>query len=465
MEIKETEKVAIAKPVASRPTCSGFKSFSELLAGAINASPSSTCSEAAVTAIRPRTVRFKPAVDHPSAGVAASQANLCGAAVSSPTAKDLKADGKCKVVYKPMAKLVSKTTVSLLANMRSANLFQEQELAEVEANFQLPNLVKPQCDNRSEPHQNFLSAAQKNKRVEPSNVTTQNLEEDQRSLAHTANGDRPSYDGYNWRKYGQKQVKGSEYPRSYYKCTHPNCPVKKKVERSLDGQIAEIVYKGEHSHPKTQPVRRNSSDGHWQGTSGNESNNPLCRNQHSDKNECYEGTMENPNEFGFLAHSSYSGGAPSCMHPTNGDLDNSSCHSGEFDEGREGLEGETEGPKRKRRKNDNQSNVAGTAAEGAQEPQVLGQNSTDSEIIRDGFRWRKYGQKVVKGNPYPRSYYRCTSLKCNVRKYVERTSDDPNAFMTTYEGKHNHEMPTKSTSSLAAKTSTKALGTKKIYLD
>ena len=70
---------------------------------------------------------------------------------------------------------------------------------------------------------------------------------------------RRSDDGYNWRKYGQKQVKGSENPRSYYKCTYPNCPTKKKVERSLDGQITEIVYKGTHNHPKPQATRRNSS--------------------------------------------------------------------------------------------------------------------------------------------------------------------------------------------------------------
>ena len=67
---------------------------------------------------------------------------------------------------------------------------------------------------------------------------------------------RTSDDGYNWRKYGQKQVKGSEYPRSYYKCTHPNCHVKKKVERSHDGQITEIIYKGGHNHSKPQPNRR-----------------------------------------------------------------------------------------------------------------------------------------------------------------------------------------------------------------
>ncbi|KAL4374396.1 hypothetical protein AHAS_Ahas05G0177600 [Arachis hypogaea] len=44
---------------------------------------------------------------------------------------------------------------------------------------------------------------------------------------------------------------------------------------------------------------------------------------------------------------------------------------------------------------------------------------------------------------YCRSYYRCTNVKCNVRKHVERAIDDPRAFVTTYEGKHNHEMPTK----------------------
>lgn len=65
-----------------------------------------------------------------------------------------------------------------------------------------------------------------------------------------------SDDGYNWRKYGQKHVKGSEFPRSYYKCTHPNCEVKKLFERSHEGQITEIVYKGTHDHPKPQPSRR-----------------------------------------------------------------------------------------------------------------------------------------------------------------------------------------------------------------
>lgn len=28
-----------------------------------------------------------------------------------------------------------------------------------------------------------------------------------------------------------------------------------------------------------------------------------------------------------------------------------------------------------------------------------------------------------------------------MRKHVERVSEDPKAFITTYEGKHNHDMP------------------------
>lgn len=76
--------------------------------------------------------------------------------------------------------------------------------------------------------------------------------EDYPAMAATA----PADDGYSWRKYGQKQVKHSEYPRSYFKCTHPNCQVKKKVERSLEGHITEIIYKGAHNHPKPMPSRR-----------------------------------------------------------------------------------------------------------------------------------------------------------------------------------------------------------------
>ncbi|KAL1542621.1 WRKY protein [Salvia divinorum] len=39
-------------------------------------------------------------------------------------------------------------------------------------------------------------------------------------------------DGYRWRKYGQKTVKNSPFPRSYNRCTNATCNVKKRVERS-----------------------------------------------------------------------------------------------------------------------------------------------------------------------------------------------------------------------------------------
>ncbi|RID76533.1 hypothetical protein BRARA_B03501 [Brassica rapa] len=66
---------------------------------------------------------------------------------------------------------------------------------------------------------------------------------------------------------------------------------------------------------------------------------------------------------------------------------------------------------------------------------------SDIDNLDDGYRWRKYGQKAVKNSPYPRSYYRCTTVGCGVKKRVERSSDDPSIVMTTYEGQHTHAFP------------------------
>ncbi|RMZ55339.1 hypothetical protein APUTEX25_003477, partial [Auxenochlorella protothecoides] len=57
-------------------------------------------------------------------------------------------------------------------------------------------------------------------------------------------------DGYNWRKYGEKHVKGSSCPRSYYKCSFPGCQVKKIIERNLKtGFVSVCLSKPPDRHP------------------------------------------------------------------------------------------------------------------------------------------------------------------------------------------------------------------------
>ncbi|XP_052175083.1 WRKY transcription factor 44 [Diospyros lotus] len=462
MEVKEAERIVIAKPVPSRPTCSTFKSFSELLAGAINSSPSpppsNVCSQTAITAIRPKTVRFKPTGNHAPFGLVSSQANMPGAAACCSSDKVDRAsnsDNKSTVVYKPLAKVASRTMFSLLANQGNSNISHQQAPGQVEVCVQPPTKYEYHFGSAldSNLHQNIPLQTEREKMTESSQIASQSMEDDQRFLRPTSNGDRPSYDGYNWRKYGQKQVKGSEYPRSYYKCTHPNCPVKKKVERSLDGQIAEIVYKGEHNHLKPQPPKRNASDGQEQGFVSDgtvqETNNRSWSNLLNEKNDDFEGRTENQDEVGLPGFSTYSGKAPLSYDPATAGAGNTGLRTRQNSSGlrraceqerNQGSEAEDKETLSKRRKI---ANEPGTSGEGVQEPPDAVQSATDPETVSDGFRWRKYGQKVVKGSPYPRSYYRCTSLKCNVRKHVERASDDPTTFITTYEGKHNHDVPTK----------------------
>ncbi|XP_017983061.1 PREDICTED: probable WRKY transcription factor 23 [Theobroma cacao] len=75
------------------------------------------------------------------------------------------------------------------------------------------------------------------------------------------------------------------------------------------------------------------------------------------------------------------------------------------------------------------------------EPRFAFMTKSEVDHLEDGYRWRKYGQKAVKNSPFPRSYYRCTTTSCNVKKRVERSFSDPSIVVTTYEGQHTHPSP------------------------
>ncbi|KAE8726742.1 putative NAD(P)-binding Rossmann-fold superfamily protein [Hibiscus syriacus] len=63
--------------------------------------------------------------------------------------------------------------------------------------------------------------------------------------------DNPLDDGYCWRKYGQKAILGSNFPRGYYRCTHRHsqgCLATKQVQRSdNDPTNFEVKYRGRHT--------------------------------------------------------------------------------------------------------------------------------------------------------------------------------------------------------------------------
>uniref|UniRef100_A0A0E0JNK8 WRKY domain-containing protein n=1 Tax=Oryza punctata TaxID=4537 RepID=A0A0E0JNK8_ORYPU len=68
-------------------------------------------------------------------------------------------------------------------------------------------------------------------------------------------------------------------------------------------------------------------------------------------------------------------------------------------------------------------------------PKGVGEGNTPT----DSWAWRKYGQKPIKGSPFPRAYYRCSSSKgCPARKQVERSRADPDTVIVTYSFEHNH---------------------------
>ncbi|MED6215976.1 hypothetical protein PIB30_003176 [Stylosanthes scabra] len=238
--------------------------------------------------------------------------------------------------------------------------------------------------------------------------------------------ERVSKDGYNWRKYGQKNVKGNEFIRSYYKCTHPNCQAKKQLEQSNDGRITDSICIGQHNHPRPQsnitkaivPVVEEGPD------------KPCVAN--------VEGEDKALNEHGSVPQRMKSSHILQITNVPAADLAKSAhsqlttaddeVHNNDY-------------PDSKRQKIDNSNTEVSVADKSICVSRVVVQTSSEVDFVNDGYRWRKYGQKIVKGNANPRSYYRCSAPGCFVKKHVERASHDSKVVITTYEGQHIHGIP------------------------
>ncbi|PWA97691.1 DNA-binding WRKY [Artemisia annua] len=235
------------------------------------------------------------------------------------------------------------------------------------------------------------------------------------SGVHTPNSDQgvtsswvpeTPVDGFNWRKYGQKLVKGDTFARSYYKCTHANCSARKQVERSHDGHITEINYLSKHEHPKPPQNQERGP------------NVPSLTFEASSGPEASETCL------------------PSSVPPSESIMEVAVSQSNEIE-----SEVISSPPDAKRQKKESAGVKDSAVTKTNYRQRVVVATTSPVDIVHDGYRWRKYGQKQVKGNPNPRSYYKCTYARCPVRKHVERASHDEKVVVTTYEGRHDHELP------------------------
>lgn len=201
--------------------------------------------------------------------------------------------------------------------------------------------------------------------------------------------EKTSEDGYNWRKYGQKNVKGNEFVRSYYRCTHPYCPVKKQVERSRSGRIIDNIYLGEHGHARPQkhlPMAVSFAmsivEEKPEKTSCTSTQDKSLQAKSQADHQVDDKETTQP-----LALP-----APADVKPVV------PVKVKVQDE----IATDEDPPGSKRRKKDSCNTDTTSVDKPTTEARSVVHTVSEVDIVNDGYRWRKYGQKMVKGNPNPR---------------------------------------------------------------
>ncbi|CAN0879015.1 Probable WRKY transcription factor 20 [Linum grandiflorum] len=204
-------------------------------------------------------------------------------------------------------------------------------------------------------------------------------------------------DGYNWRKYHQKAIKGTAFPRSYYRCTYAGCSAKKDVERDLENPDYVITsYKGVHNHdfatPRAKSISHVTSEPLTIGDS-------LCTRSDITSLDL-RGGANRPSDSLRIGSSKGDGIVEEEAHSNN---------NGKFS-------------KCKREK----------------DKVITHRTKSNVDVVDDGYRWRKYGQKAVSGSAYWRGYYKCTHRGCPARKTIQTDSDDPAFVITKVRNDHSH---------------------------
>lgn len=319
----------------------------------------------------------------------------------------------------------------------------------------------------------------------------------------------PPSDGYRWRKYGQKSVKGSAYARNYYKCTYPGCTVKKQVDKiNNNGKIVDqVLCKGEHCHGPPQITRINAHDqqtfrnsvmteslAHTEimvkqedspsrgsfgtplansgGLRGNSAvgapingSSVILRRPNVDTApmmypmQSPYGDVQHPNGLSLVPV--YNPEGPETLlnelttpitNKSNDDNNNNLTHSNGAHIKSNGNLNSLIDPNLSEHNNNNNnknetkvvvpttptSHLSTAPVTTISSPRLVIETNTNVDCLDDGYHWRKYGQKTVKGSPFPRSYYKCTEKGCSVKKQVEQNGT---SIVNTYEGTHTHLAP------------------------